>query len=127
MNDSIFHAYARDGVMSRDKLLELAETTDCFLSLDRSGPDCYGRSTLDRAMKLANDLRSRGLSCWIMETHMELTEIGSIVDRKNKELLATCNGIDKARAVLMFMTKGYIDRVCAWTQQICAKLSSIMP
>ncbi len=113
MNDSIFHEYARDGVMSRDKLLELADTTDCFLSLDRNAPDSYGRRTLDRALKLANDLRARGLSCWIMESHMGQADVGSVVDRRNRELLATCDGIDKARAVLMFMTKGYIDRVCS--------------
>ena len=108
-NDGIFQEFAVDGVMKRDKLLELAQTTDCFLSLDRGSADVYGRSTLERALKLSQELRAKGLTCWIIEDHAE--NGGSAVDKKMRELLATCGGIDKARCVLMFMTKSYMDRV----------------
>lgn len=108
-NDSIFQEFAVDGVMNRDKLLELAQTTDCFLSLDRDSVDVYGRSTLERALRLSQDLRAKGLTCWIIEDHAE--NGGSAVDKKMRELLATCGGIDKARCVLMFITRSYIDRV----------------
>jgi hypothetical protein len=108
-NDSIFDEFAVDGVMNREKLLELAQTTDCFLSLDRSSTDIYGRSNVQRALKVANDLRARGLTCWILEEHQE--NGGSALDKQKRELLATCGGIDRARAVIMFMTEGYVQRV----------------
>ena len=94
-NDPIFHQFAVDGVMSRDKLLELAQTSDCFLSFDDSQ-----RDVLDKVLAIAASLRSRGLITWVLPER--LPEDGSIS--------AICDAIEKTRSVLFFMTQGYVDR-----------------
>ena len=72
--------------MSRDKLLELAGTTDYFRASTEVHLIVMGGARWTVTLKLASDLRARGLSCWIMESQMGQTEAGSIVDRKNREL-----------------------------------------
>jgi len=113
-NDPIFDDYAVDGVMSRDKLLELSLTTDCFLSFDRQQPDCHGRSTYTRAVRMQNALRARGIVCWLLEeqVHGATSDIAGAVFNANKNNISQiCNGIDKARCVVCFVTSHYIQRV----------------
>jgi len=113
-NDPIFGDYSVDGVMSRDKLLELSLTTDCFLSFDRQQPDCHGRNTYSRAVRVQNALRARGVVCWLLEeqVHGATSDIAGAVFNANKNNIAQiCNGIDKARCVICFVTKHYLERV----------------
>jgi len=113
-NDPIFEDYSVDGVMSRDKLLELSLTTDCFLSFDRQQPDCHGRNTHSRAVRVQNALRSRGIVCWLLEeqVHGATSDIAGAVFNANKNNIAQiCNGIDKARCMLCFVTNHYLERV----------------
>jgi hypothetical protein len=122
-NDSIFHEYCRDGVMSRDKLIELAGTTDCFISLDRDATDVYGRDNLQRVLKVANTLRSRGLIIWILEEQdidHYADPIAASMTSKFRRLLKICDGLDHSRSVLMFMTQNYINRVSGTdTNDLC--------
>lgn len=113
-NDPIFDDYAVDGVMSRDKLFELSQTTDCFLSFDRQQVDCHGRKTIDRVKRVQGALRAKGIVCWLLEEQVPgaTSDVAGAVFNANKNnILQICNGIDKSRCVVCFVTGHYITRV----------------
>lgn len=95
-NDPIFHQFAVDGVMSRDRLLELSQTTDCFLSFDESDTGVQAR-----VVALNTALLARGLVTWLI--------VDKPLDEKN--LVKICDPIDKTRSFIFFMTPGYAKRV----------------
>ena len=95
-NDAIFHQFAVDGVMSRDKLLELAQTSDCFLSFDESEA-----GVAEAVASISASLRMRGLITWV----------GGDGENTARSMPSICEAIDKTRSVLFFVTQGYLDRV----------------
>lgn len=99
LNDALFDAHAIGGVITRDKLIELSSTTDCFLSLQWTN-DCFNRSIPDRVKRMCNGLQARGLTA-CFEQHSKAEDIVSSV----------CNGIDKARCICVFLTQGYLNSV----------------
>ena len=79
--------------------MELAKTTDCFLSHDW-GVDVMGRDNHTRVGMVSDGLRSRGIIPWYDAEQMK----GNIVS-------TMCNGIDKARFVVVFVTTNYMTKV----------------
>ena len=101
-NDPIFNQFAVDGVMSRDKLLELAQTTDCFLSFDDQDPDAAAAVGGINAF-----LQAKGLITWFSTARCGKEE------RNNR--IPICSSIDRTRSFIFFLSKGYADRVCSPT------------
>ena len=99
-NDPIFNQFAVDGVMSRDKLLELSKTTDCILSFDEQDEGAAGM-----VMAVNQFLQSRGLVTWF-----SIDPCG-VEDRNNR--IPICEQIDRTRSFIFFVSRGYVERVCA--------------
>ena len=113
-NDPIFDDYAVDGVMTRDQLLELSHTTDCFLSFDRQSTDIHGRENFDRVRLVQQGLQARGLVCWLLEeqdANAAEDRAGVVFNANKNNIMSLCKGMDKTRCVLHFITKNYIHRV----------------
>lgn len=108
MNDALFDANSVGGIMTREKLIELSSMRDCFMSYDR-GADCYGRDIATRVQKIDQALKARGLITWFS------------TDYSNANILPqVCDGVDKSRSVICFVTKDYIDKVSGnFTQELC--------
>jgi hypothetical protein len=113
-NDPIFDDHAIDGVMSRDKLIELSSTTDCFLSFDRQQADCHGRSNMARVKRVQNALRARGIVCWLLEEQAPgcaPDNAGAVFNANKNNITKICQGINNARCIICFVTTHYINRV----------------
>lgn len=100
-NDALFDSIAVKGIITREQLLMLGQTTDCFLSMDW-GNDCYGRSNKERVGRVYMELQRRGLSVKLEEGALLGTQ--RIVN-------AVCDSIDKTRCVVLFLTQAYINSV----------------
>lgn len=99
VNDAIFDANSVAGIMTRDKLIELSNVRDCFISHEW-GNDIYGRNIEQRVSRINQWLRGKGLI-----THFD-------ENRAEKELVnRICSGIDNSKSVVCFITKGYINKV----------------
>lgn len=99
LHDSVFDKHAIGGLLTRDQLLELAKTTDCFLSHDW-GIDSMGRDNHQRVGLVNAGLRAKGIIPWYDAEQMQ----GNIVS-------TMCNGIDKTRFVIVFVTSNYMSKV----------------
>lgn len=99
INDAIFDANSEDGIMTRDRLMELSNMRDCFLSHDE-GLDSSGRNIVERVQRINLALKARGLMTWLGEKGPGQQVVQQV-----------CSGIDKSRCMITFLTKGYIDRV----------------
>jgi hypothetical protein len=99
INDAIFDANSVDGVMTRDRLMELSNMRDCFLSYS-DGADSSGRNIVERVQRINAALKARGLMTWMGERGVGQQVIQQV-----------CSGIDKSRCMITFLTRGYIDRV----------------
>ena len=113
-NDPIFDDHCVDGVMSRDKLLALSQTTDCFLSFDRQQQDCHGRNNMTRAQRIQNSLRSRGIVCWLLEEQVpgcSSDSAGAVFNANKNNITHICKGIDNTRCVICLVTNHYVTRV----------------
>ena len=99
INDAIFDANSEDGLMTRDRLMELANMRDCFLSHDE-GIDTSGRNIVDRIKRINQALKDKGLMTWMGEHGTGQQVVQQV-----------CSGIDKSRCMIAFLTKSYIDRV----------------
>lgn len=99
INDAIFDANSVDGIMTRDRLMELSNMRDCFLSHDE-GKDSSGRSIIERVQKMNLALKARGLMTWMGERGTGQQVVQQV-----------CSGIDKSRCMVAFLTKSYIERV----------------
>lgn len=60
MNDKIFDLHSTNGIITKELLIELSNTTDCFYSYDFS-IDKYGRKTGDRIAKINQILKAKGI------------------------------------------------------------------
>lgn len=100
INDAIFDANAVDGVMTRDRLMELANMRDCFLSYEE-GTYSNGKSVVDKVQKINAALKAKGLMTWMGEKGAAGQQV----------IQQVCSGIDKSRCMITFLTRGYIDRV----------------
>lgn len=99
INDAIFDANSVDGVMKRDRLLELAQMRDCFLSHDE-GLDSTGRNITEVVTKINQALKGKGLLTWMDEK-----------GTGNNLAQQVGTGIDKCRSFVCFLTTGYMDKV----------------
>eukprot|EP01031_Cornospumella_fuschlensis_P050547 gene50547-61833_t len=100
INDAIFDANSENGIMSRDRLIELSHMRDTFLSHD-FGTDCYGRNIHQRVQAINSALKAKGLLTWLDE---QLPRPDLIVSH-------VCKGIDRSRSMVLFLTRSYIDKV----------------
>lgn len=99
-NMAIFDEYKEDdGYILKERLPELEQLTDCFLSHDW-GEDEQGRKTHDRVARVNESLKSRGIITWFDAEKME----GNIVQQMS-------NGIDNTQCVLVFVTRNYMNKV----------------
>ena len=96
--DSLFDAHAIGGVITRDKLIEISKTSDYFLSHD-SELDIYGRNTHERVKRMYYELKNKGLTGWFVDEQI------------SGDVAAMCNGIDKARCIVVFITTKYVEKV----------------
>jgi hypothetical protein len=98
--DTLFDANAVAGVLSRDRLIELSQISDCYFCFD-AGTDGYGQRNRNRVNYINDMLRSRGLSTSMLN------------ERSNGPLTMNhlCSSIDKSRSVLLFLTRSYFNRV----------------
>ncbi|KAJ1407031.1 hypothetical protein B484DRAFT_403927 [Ochromonadaceae sp. CCMP2298] len=60
INDAIFDANSDGGVMKRERLVELSQKRDCYMSY-ADGADALGRSNPDRVLRINQALSGRGL------------------------------------------------------------------
>jgi hypothetical protein len=88
-----------DGFILKERLPELEQLTDCFLSHDW-GEDEQGRKNHDRVARVNESLKSRGIITWFDAEKME----GNIVQQMS-------NGIDNTQCVLVFVTRNYMNKV----------------
>ncbi|RYH22438.1 TIR domain-containing protein [archaeon] len=102
INDAIFDANCENGIMSRDRLIELSHMRDTFLSHD-FGTDCYGRGIHQRVQAINAALKAKGLLTWMDEQ----------LPRPDMIVTHVCKGIDRSRSMVLFLTKSYIDKVMA--------------
>eukprot|EP01038_Epipyxis_sp_PR26KG_P012742 gene12742-17083_t len=107
LNDGLFEANSKDGVMTREKLFELASVRDCYLSHEW-GVDAHGRLIFDRVFRINQALRARGLYTWFNETQLGNDFIGKMTE-----------GIDKSRTMVVFLTRGYMSNVSNYTTDNC--------
>ena len=77
----------------------LDDTTDVFLTHDW-GTDELGRNNHDRVSAVNDALKQLGYKTWFDSDRMT----GDIVDQM-------CDGIDKTKLVLVFVTKRYADKI----------------
>jgi len=105
-NDPIFNQFAVDGVMSRDKLLELAQTTDCFLSFDEED-----EAVVKAVTGINSFLQSKGLITWYSTDRCGANEGGG--GRNSR--IPICGNIDRTRSFIFFLSRGYAERVCSPT------------
>jgi hypothetical protein len=101
MNDAIFDANSKNGIMTRDKLIELSHMRDCFFSCDIESNDIYGRSIHQRVQAIGAALRAKGLLIWFNEERIT----------KDNIITHVCAGIDRSRSMVCFFTKSYFDRI----------------
>ncbi|RQM18898.1 hypothetical protein B5M09_009786 [Aphanomyces astaci] len=96
-NDAEWAKQAVDGVVTRDKLTTaFSALTDAFLTHDW-GTD----GTTHKNVSVINTLlKARGITTWFDEEKME----GNV----KKQMI---HGIDNARAIVVFVTQRYIDKV----------------
>ncbi|RYH20274.1 TIR domain-containing protein [archaeon] len=87
------------GRIAKDKVLYLNQLTDCFLTHDW-GTDELGRSNHERVAKVNSSLKERGFVTWFDSEKL----VGNI-------LAQMCNGIDRTKCVIVFITKNYVDKV----------------
>lgn len=99
INDAIFDANSVDGIMTRDRLMELANMRDCFLS-HGEGLDTSGRNIVERVQRMNLALKARGLMTWMGEKGTGQQVVQQV-----------CSGIDKSRCMIAFLTRSYIERV----------------
>jgi hypothetical protein len=90
---------SENGLLTREKLINLNELTDCFLTHDW-GIDQYGRNNHDRVSRINEDLKKRGFITWFDSDRM----IGNIVAQMT-------SGIDNCQFVIVFITLNYIQKV----------------
>lgn len=84
--------------MTRDKLFELSHLRDCYLSYEE-GSDIHGRDVKDRIARINSSLKGRGLITCFYESF------------SNDEMVKqVCNGMDKSRSVVCFLTREYINK-----------------
>jgi len=100
VNDAIFDANAEQGIMTRDRLFELAQMKDCFLSHD-FGMDQHGRNIHQRVQLINQGLRKKGL----------ITHFDDILPTGNDIVSHITTGINRSRCLVIFLTKGYMDKV----------------
>ena len=99
VNDAIFDANSVAGIMTRDKLIELSNVRDCFISHEW-GNDMYGRSIDEKVKRVNSWLRGKGLI-----THFD-------ENRSEKEMVnRICAGVDNSKSVVCFITKSYMTKV----------------
>mmetsp|Transcript_7161 Transcript_7161/g.11926 ORF Transcript_7161/g.11926 Transcript_7161/m.11926 type:complete len:644 (-) Transcript_7161:351-2282(-) len=99
INDAIFDSNSVDGLMTRERLIELAHMSDTYLSFER-GLDSLGRNNTDRALRINAALRSRGLMTFVNEE-----------SSNDKLVQSVAAGVDKTRSLLCLLTKDYIEKV----------------
>ncbi len=100
INDAIFDANSKNGLMTRDRLIELSHMRDCFLSFD-VGVDAHGRDIRGRVNRIHQALKAKGLITWYDESFPPPTEmVGHIT-----------NGINRSRSLICFFTRSYFDKV----------------
>lgn len=99
INDAIFDANSTNGIMSRDKLMELANMRDCLLSHD-FGIDQYGRNVHERVMVINNALRAKGLITWYDEQKPTVEVVNHVT-----------TAINRSRSIVCFFTKAYFEKV----------------
>ena len=75
------------------------EMTDVFLTHDW-GTDEHGRNNHDRVSKVNTALKQLGYKTWFDSDRMT----GDIIDKM-------CDGIDKTKIIIVFVTKRYADKV----------------
>lgn len=104
-NDAIFDAHAVNGLISRDKLIQLAQTTDCMFSFD-NGVDELGVNNVERIGRINQALRARGLITGVSmdDKSVQSGNVTSVIPQ-------ICSAIDRARVVLLFITKNYLSRI----------------
>eukprot|EP01041_Mallomonas_annulata_P011088 gene11088-23184_t len=86
-------------LLSKEKVIELRDLTDVFLSHDW-GQDEYERDNHQRVGKICSGLKARGLIVWYDEEKMS----GNINEKM-------CSGINNAQMVITFITKRYAEKV----------------
>jgi hypothetical protein len=101
VNDAIFDANSEDGMMTRERLIEISHMRDCFLAYDE-GLDIYGRNIVERVQRVNKALKARGLLTWMGEKGTGQQVVQQV-----------CSGIDKSRCMICFVTKGYLNRVAS--------------
>lgn len=99
LNDAIFDTNSENGIMTRDRLIELSNMRDCFLSHE-FGLDVYGRNIHERVGRINQALRGKGLLTWYDEA------------LPARDLVAhVTTGINRSRSLVCFLTQKYIDNV----------------
>jgi hypothetical protein len=101
LNDAIFDANSNQGIMTRDRLMELANMRDCFLSHELTDNDCYGRNIHERVARINQSLKAKGLITWFDESLPAPTEVVGHIT----------TGINRSRAVVCFFTQSYFEKV----------------
>ena len=72
---------------------------DVFLSHAR-GKDSLGRDNHSRVITISNGLRKRGMRVWVDDTNIK-----DAIDK------AACDGIDKSKIVVLFITRLFLRKV----------------
>jgi hypothetical protein len=99
MNDALFDANAINGVISRDKLMELAHMRDCLLSHE-FGPDVYGRDNHQRVMKINEALKAKGLITWMDDQKPQRDVVNHVT-----------MAVNRSSALVCFFTRNYFEKV----------------
>lgn len=99
INDAIFDANSENGIMTRDRLIELSNMRDCFLSHE-FGDDIYGRNIHQRVSRINQALKARGLITWFDESLPQRDLVAHVT-----------TGINKSRSLVCFLTQSYIATV----------------
>lgn len=88
-----------NGTMTKEQVIHLDNLTDCFLTHDW-GTDELGRSNHERVARVNESLKERGFITWFDSDRL----VGNIVSQM-------CNGIDRTKCIIVFITKNYIEKV----------------
>jgi hypothetical protein len=101
VNDFIFDSFAVNGLLSRDKLIELSQIKDVYFSFHES-QDERGRSILEIVTNIGRGLQGLGLqsTCSVnvpVDSHL---------------VTGICGSIDKSRCIVCVFTRGYLHEIC---------------
>lgn len=98
LNDPLFDLYSSNGLLSREKLFELAQMTDCYLSHDW-GFDRLQRNNHNRTGAIGQLLHKKGLAIGFDNEQHQGNQVANVAST-----------IDKARCVAIILTQNYMDK-----------------